>query len=103
MVIRTHYSITDAGELLYKNSCPDLVLTTTGTTPTHLIELTNGVVLVSAPLLCKSLEEFTNKIKKTGYSGGAVVQDYFHAPCGKTYPVERVVELKHKDRKLIKY
>lgn len=103
MVIRTHYSITDAGELLYKNSCPDLVLTPAGAVNTHLIELTNGVVIVSAPLLCKSLEEFTNKIKKIKYTGGAVVQDYFYAPCGKAYPVKQVVELKHKDRKLIKY
>ena len=103
MVIRTHYSITDAGELLYAGSNPDLILTPAGSTPTHLIELTNGVVLASAPLTCKSEEEMINKLKKTNYSGGVLVRDSFHAPDGKAYSVVRVVELKHKDRKLIKY
>ena len=92
------YTITENGNLLYKDKNPDLILEN----PTHLIELENDVVILSAPVICKSETELKCKAKKTAVTGGGVVQDTFYTEDGKTYPIRTLIELKHKDRKFFK-
>lgn len=92
------YEITESGELLYKDKKADLIFEK----PTHLIELENGICVLCTPIICKSEKELTNKMKKVSFTGGGIVGSTFYVKDMKTYPISCTIELKHKDRKLLR-